>query len=326
MLSCRRHSWTHPEGWRDWPDETPATPAFAGRCQFLRDVWRVVPLPGHTVAGEERKGEPQWLLLSSPVANAAPTTRSRRAYVCNRCFGPLEVKYANGHLKADLPELRRRIQSGPQNIWRYADFLPRRGAARPEHPRDLARRACPPAARRWCGPTASPSASACARSGSRTTRRTPRTRSRTASSPSPAQRARELGFDTLACASTGNLANAVAAAGAALGVDDLRLHPVRPRGAEDPRDRRLRHEPGQGQGQLRRRQPPLHRALGRARVVGVRQRQPAARTTPRAPRRSPTRSPSSSAGRRPTASSRRSPRARCTPRSPRASTSGASSG
>ena len=45
-------------------------------------------------------------------------------YVCNRCFGPLEVKYTNGHLKADLPELRRRIQSGPQNIWRYADFLP----------------------------------------------------------------------------------------------------------------------------------------------------------------------------------------------------------
>src|SRR5204862_1155471 len=41
-----------------------------------------------------------------------------------RRFGPLEVKYTNGHLKADLPELRRRIQSGPQNIWRYADFLP----------------------------------------------------------------------------------------------------------------------------------------------------------------------------------------------------------
>src|SRR5204862_337727 len=41
-----------------------------------------------------------------------------------RRFGPLEVKYANGHLTADLPELRRRIQSGPQNIWRYADFLP----------------------------------------------------------------------------------------------------------------------------------------------------------------------------------------------------------
>jgi threonine synthase len=45
-------------------------------------------------------------------------------YVCHRCFGPLEVKYSSGHLKADLPELRRRIQSGPQNIWRYADFLP----------------------------------------------------------------------------------------------------------------------------------------------------------------------------------------------------------
>src|SRR3954454_25370116 len=25
MVWWARHSWTHPEGWRDWPDETPAT-------------------------------------------------------------------------------------------------------------------------------------------------------------------------------------------------------------------------------------------------------------------------------------------------------------
>ena len=59
--------------------------------------------------------------------------------------------------------------------------------------------------------------------------------------------------------------------------------------------------------------------------VGVRQRQHAARTTPRARRRSPTRSPSSSAGSCPTGSSRRSPPARCSPRSPAASRSGSSS-
>ena len=69
-------------------------------------------------------------------------------YVCHRCFGPLEVSYQHGHLKADLPELRRRIQSGPQNIWRYADFLPvsappARAPARRRAP------ACPRAARRW---------------------------------------------------------------------------------------------------------------------------------------------------------------------------------
>jgi threonine synthase len=60
-------------------------------------------------------------------------------YVCERCFGPLEVAYDHSRLAGgDTDELRRRIQAGPQNIWRYADFLPTtaygRGArgARPE--------------------------------------------------------------------------------------------------------------------------------------------------------------------------------------------------
>ena len=52
----------------------------------------------------------------------------------------------------------------------------------------------------------------------------------------------------------------------------LRVHPVRPRGAEDPRDGHLRHEARGRARQLRRRQPPLHRALRRARV-GVRERE-----------------------------------------------------
>ena len=82
----------------------------------------------------------------------------------------------------------------------------------------------------------------------------------------------------------------------------LRVHPVRPRGAEGPRHRRLRDQPGRRARQLRRRQPALHRALGRARV-GVREHQHAARTTPRARRRSRSRPPSSSGSSCPTASS-----------------------
>src|SRR3954447_21362004 len=40
---CASHSWTHPEGWRDWPYETPATARHGKhcvreRCQFLTDV------------------------------------------------------------------------------------------------------------------------------------------------------------------------------------------------------------------------------------------------------------------------------------------------
>ncbi len=45
-------------------------------------------------------------------------------YVCEQCFGPLEVVYDHSRLGGDIGELRRRIQGGPQNIWRYADFLP----------------------------------------------------------------------------------------------------------------------------------------------------------------------------------------------------------
>ena len=44
-------------------------------------------------------------------------------YVCEQCFGPLEVVYA-ATPETDPSELRRRIQAGPHSIWRYADFLP----------------------------------------------------------------------------------------------------------------------------------------------------------------------------------------------------------
>ena len=43
-------------------------------------------------------------------------------YVCERCFGPLEVRYDLASLEAG--SAKRRIQAGPQNLWRYADFLP----------------------------------------------------------------------------------------------------------------------------------------------------------------------------------------------------------
>src|SRR5256714_12490150 len=49
-------------------------------------------------------------------------------YVCERCFGPLEVSYAP--LASSADELRRRIQAGPHTLWRYADFLPLEGPAR----------------------------------------------------------------------------------------------------------------------------------------------------------------------------------------------------
>src|SRR6476620_8522457 len=49
-------------------------------------------------------------------------------YVCERCFGPLEVAYRPPGGNAE--ELKRRIQAGPHTLWRYADFLPLEGAPR----------------------------------------------------------------------------------------------------------------------------------------------------------------------------------------------------
>ncbi len=54
----------------------------------------------------------------------------------------------------------------------------------------------------------------------------------------------------------------------------VRVHPLRPRGAEGARDGHLRDEARRRRRQLRRRQPPLHGAVRRARL-GVREHQPA---------------------------------------------------
>src|SRR5215211_4064248 len=138
-------------------------------------------------------------------------------YVCERCFGPLEVSYTRPET-VDVDGLRRRIQAGPQNIWRYADFLPL--AAPPGPSARLTSRAGLPAG---CTPLVRADRLA-ERLGLRevwvkndSANPTHSFKDRVVTVA--AARARELGFRTLACASTGNLANAVAATGAALGLE-----------------------------------------------------------------------------------------------------------
>ena len=132
-------------------------------------------------------------------------------------------------------------------------------------------------------------------------------------------KAQELGLETLACSSTGNLAGAVAARAAVEGLAAAVFCPAGLEREKLARDRGLRRDDLRGPRQLRRLQPADRRALVRA-AVGVRQRRPARRTTPRARRRLRTRSPSSSAGRCPTSSSARSRPARCSRRWAAAST------
>jgi threonine synthase len=145
-------------------------------------------------------------------------------YVCERCFGPLETAYE--HHIGDVGELRRRIQGGPQNIWRYADFLPLAGGP-PGPSGRLASRVGLPAG---CTPLVRADRLA-ERLGlsevwvkNDTANPTHSFKDRVVAVASA--RARELGFEVIACASTGNLANSVAAHGAALGLDSYVLIPA----------------------------------------------------------------------------------------------------
>ena len=148
-------------------------------------------------------------------------------YVCERCFGPLEVAYDHSRLiGGDVDELRRRIQAGPQNIWRYADFLPLAGGP-PGPSGRLASRVGLPAG---CTPLIRADRLA-ERLGLRevwvkndTANPTHSFKDRVVSVA--AARARELGFQTIACASTGNLANSVSAHGAALGLESYVFIPA----------------------------------------------------------------------------------------------------
>src|SRR5215213_2859892 len=131
-------------------------------------------------------------------------------YVCERCFGPLEVSYSRvGGDGLDPEALKRRIQAGPHTIWRYSDFLPLQRTPRAALPTGWtplvrADRLAERLGLRevWIkNETANPTHSF---------------KDRVVSVA--LARALELGFDTIACASTGNLANAVAAHAAAAGL------------------------------------------------------------------------------------------------------------
>jgi threonine synthase len=132
-------------------------------------------------------------------------------YVCERCFGPLEVSYAP-RVDADVDELKRRIQTGPHSLWRYSDFLPVHAPREGLLPAGftpllkvdrLAERLG--LGEVWIkNDAANPTHSF---------------KDRVVSVA--LARARELGFKTIACASTGNLANAVAAHAAAAGLESF---------------------------------------------------------------------------------------------------------
>ena len=134
-------------------------------------------------------------------------------YACGECFGPLEVAYEFG------PVTRASIEAGPRNIWRYQDLLPvpstvrdtpnlEPGATPLVPARNLAKALGMRAL--WVkDDSANPTHSF---------------KDRVVGVALAA--ARELGFTTLACPSTGNLANATAAAAARAGIRSVVLVPA----------------------------------------------------------------------------------------------------
>jgi len=137
-------------------------------------------------------------------------------FACENCFGPLEVTY--DHSGLDAAEVRRRIQAGSQGIWRYGDFLPFSG--RPNDPLEpgltpliradrLAERLGLDAELWVKNDAANPTHSF---------------KDRVVAVA--VAKAQELGFETVACASTGNLANAVAAHSAAAGLESYVFVPA----------------------------------------------------------------------------------------------------
>ncbi len=165
------------------------------------------------------------LLTSTSTTSPADSLRCRNCgarfplgpvHACAECFGPLEIGY-----DPDLLALvtRESVATGPQSIWRYAGLLPV---------------GQDPATRVSLDPGFTPLVRAdrlAAELGMRTlwvkddsANPTHSFKDRVVSVALTA--ARQLGFTRVACASTGNLANSVAAHAARAGLDSIVLVPA----------------------------------------------------------------------------------------------------
>ncbi len=135
------------------------------------------------------------------------------AYACNECFGPLEVAFDFGTIT------REEIEAGPQSIWRYSALLPVASYAGDEPnlqpgftqlvKADNLAKALGMTGTLWVKDD----------SGNPTHSFKDRVVAVAQSA------ARRLGLSTLSCASTGNLANAVAAAAARAGMGSVVVIP-----------------------------------------------------------------------------------------------------
>ncbi|WP_098960497.1 threonine synthase [Pseudonocardia sp. N23] len=133
-------------------------------------------------------------------------------FACPQCFGPLEVAY-------DFPAVTRRsIEAGPQSIWRYRDLLP--------VPADVQSHAnTEPGMTRLIKADRLAAALGVRSLWVKDDTGNPTHSFKDRVVAVALAAARELGFTVLCCPSTGNLANAVAAAASRAGWDSVVLIP-----------------------------------------------------------------------------------------------------
>ena len=165
--------------------------------------------PGHR-AGATTAPSPARALVCRGCGAEFPLAAQ---HACFECFGPLEVAYDQAALATVT---REQIEAGPHNIWRYAALLPagQDPATRVTLDPGLTPLVGAERPRRRAGPAAR-------RCGSRTTRANPTHSFKDRVVSVALTAARGLGFTRFACASTGNLANSVAAHAARAGVPSI---------------------------------------------------------------------------------------------------------
>ncbi|CAN5246118.1 threonine synthase [soil metagenome] len=170
------------------------------------------PTPGNTPVGTMRPGA-FGHAVNLVCRECGATQGLGPFYACGECFGPLEIGY-------DFPEVTRgQIEAGPPNIWRYQPLLP--------VPRDIA-----------SSPNMEPGFTRLLKADNLARELGMRSLWVKDDSGNPTHSfkdrvvavalsaARELGMRVFACPSTGNLANAVAAAGARAGMKTVVLIPA----------------------------------------------------------------------------------------------------
>jgi len=129
------------------------------------------------------------------------------SYVCARCFGPLEVTYDESAIRTTIS--RAAIEARPPGIWRYLELLPVETAPA----RSLPVGSTPLQQADRLGETLD-----IERIWLKNDSLNPTLSFKDRVVAVAVARAIEFGFDTVACASTGNLAGAAAAAAAAAGL------------------------------------------------------------------------------------------------------------